>query len=375
MRTVKIITGLGLLLLAGLSILLVVRTHTKIDLYTYDDKLYIPHEMSGKIIVCSISPEDGKLTIVQKLDLNGASPHTIANSPNTDTLYVAVDNLKTTTGFSKYGIAIVEREKDGSLKLSATHPVENAGTQLAVDKTGRYLAAVDYYKSMVSVYELKGSIYTGKVIQQITSGITTHDVEFAPHNNAIYVPHTDMNGIYQYRFDSATGKLSSMQPAFVAGPRTDRKFHKPRHMVMHPSLMMAFTSNEEGGGISSWSIDAESGKLGLNETLSTLPEGLEKPASASDIDITPSGKFIYVANRVFSKLKIGVEGTVAGFSIDPKTGKLTKNGHFPACLIVNSIAIDSRGQYLYAACIDSTVLAYRIDASTGKLHPITEYEF
>ena len=78
------------------------------------------------------------------------------------------------------------------------------------------------------------------------------------------------------------------------------------------------------------------------------------------------GKFVYGSNRGHDSIAI--------FTVDPATGKLTAAGH-QATLGKNprNFAIDSTGTYLLAENQDSdSIVVLRIDPATGGLEQVDE---
>jgi 6-phosphogluconolactonase len=80
--------------------------------------------------------------------------------------------------------------------------------------------------------------------------------------------------------------------------------------------------------------------------------------------VSPDGKFLYGSNRGHDSLAI--------FSRDKSTGKLTPVGHQPTLgKTPRNFAIDPSGAYLLAANQNSdTVVVFKIDRATGKLTPV-----
>lgn len=75
--------------------------------------------------------------------------------------------------------------------------------------------------------------------------------------------------------------------------------------------------------------------------------------------MTPDGRFVYVANRGHD--------SIAGFSVDGNTGRLTSLGQTPTEQTPRSFTISPDGRFLYAAGQASgRVAAFRI-LSTGQL--------
>ena len=165
--------------------------------------------------------------------------------------------------------------------------------------------------------------------------------EFDRTGKFVYVPHTSPNKVYQYRLNLETGRLTPLKQPWVVGPDEDHQYHQPRHIAFHPTLDMAYTSNERGGGISGYKLNTRNGMLTLSQTLSSLPEGYTGSSAAADIKITPNGNFAYVSNRD-TETRDRHQDSIAAFKIGSK-GKLTRIGTFPTVWFPRSISIDGTG--------------------------------
>ncbi|MBI3468051.1 MAG: beta-propeller fold lactonase family protein, partial [Planctomycetes bacterium] len=109
------------------------------------------------------------------------------------------------------------------------------------------------------------------------------------------------------------------------------------------------------------SYDAERGVLKEIQTLTTLPHEVREGYSTAEAQVHPSGKFLYGSNRGHDSIAI--------FSIDPSSGKLTAVGHQPTGgKTPRNFAIDPTGQFLLAENQGSdTIVVFRIDPKTGEL--------
>ena len=89
-------------------------------------------------------------------------------------------------------------------------------------------------------------------------------------------------------------------------------------------------------------------------------------AFASDIHVTPNGKFIYGAVRTTS--------TLHGYKIDPEKGTLTVIGKWPTEKTPRGFNIDPRGKFLLAVGMDAASLTvHAIDQNSGELKNIKQY--
>src|SRR5205814_8596957 len=109
--------------------------------------------------------------------------------------------------------------------------------------------------------------------------------------------------------------------------------------------------------------DANAGALHEAQEVSTLPEHVDGANTGAEVDVHPSGRWLYVSNRGHN--------SVALFTIDSDTGTLTyveeqgtggfKPRHF---------GIEPSARHLAIGNQDSdTVLVCRIDAGNGRLKP------
>lgn len=334
--------------------------------------LYLASGQDKSITAYEVNDETGKLDERFRVETPG-NPGPLAFSPDKDFLYAAVTGLKG----GKAGVATFRRAGGGSLKLAGTATITSRTPYIRTDKSGRYLLAAHYSAGDVTVYRIRDGICTSELLDHKKTERTAHCIELDPSGQFVFVPHTSPNKVYQFRLDATNGKLIPNEPPFVVGPDDDHSYHQPRHFVLHPKLQIAYTSNERGGGITAWNLDPKSGTLSKMQTLSTLPPDFEGSSAAADIHLTPDGRFAYVSNRDLTKRPEGEmpRDTLAGFSIDPKSGQMKRIGYFPTAHFPRSFCIDLTGRFLYAAGQRSdTMFAYRIDQKSGKLKHIATYK-
>lgn len=175
-----------------------------------------------------------------------------------------------------------------------------------------------------------------------------------------YTTKTASKGIYTFRYDANTGKLT---PIGVAAETQD-----PSWVAIHPSGKFLYAANEAGKNsmVSAFSLDAQSGKLTL---LNQLPALGEDPCYLS---FDRTGKFLFVANYT--------SGNVVVFPIeaDGKLDAATANVHDEGTLGPNKerqegphahwIEASAGNRYVYVSDLGlDKVLIYKFDASSGKL--------
>ena len=113
-------------------------------------------------------------------------------------------------------------------------------------------------------------------------------------------------------------------------------------------------------------LDSSAGTLSAFQTITTLPECYTERNTCSRIQISSSGKFLYVPNRGHN--------SIAGFSVDASTGRLTAIGQVPTEAVPSAFSLDPAGNFVFAAGSASGRLAsYRIDGHSGGLTALETY--
>jgi len=334
--------------------------------------IYVASIVEKTVTTFGVNPDSGELTKISSLKLPN-SPGAMDLSPSGKHVYVAMAGRDAKTNTATAFVATLERQQDNTLLLSAVAKIATRPPYIRADDSGRYLMMAHYATGEINVYRIQDGIVTDEHLDYHKTEKTAHCVEMDPSGRFVYVPHTSPNAIYQYVLDSGTGKLIPNDPPVVSGPDEEHQYHQPRHIAFHPSLSMAFTSNERGGGISAYSLNRKTGALKLKQTLSALPEGYSGGAAAADIRITPNGKFVYVSNRDVEDREPH-QDSIAAFSIN-RRGDLQRVGTYPAVWFPRSMTINQSGRFLYAAGQKSgTLISYAIDAKTGALRALKTYD-
>jgi 6-phosphogluconolactonase len=336
-----------------------------------DQFLYLASTKDKNIVAYKIDEASGLLTEQFSVDLPG-NGGAMAFSPKSRYIYAAVTGLANNAA----GITTFRRRGNGRLKLLETATITSRPPYIQVDRTGKYLLAAHYGAGDVTMYRIKNGVCTSKLLSHIKTEKTAHCIEVDPSGRYVFVPHTGPNKVYQFVLDTRAGKLTANTPPFVEGPDKDHRYHEPRHYAHHPKLDMAYTSNENGGGITSWAFDPKTGRLTRKKTLCTLPPKYEGGSAAADIQITPNGRFAYVSNRSTKPLKKGVapEDTLCAVALDARTGDMTIVGHYLTGSHPRATCIDLSGSFFFA-CGQRTddLHTYRINKKTGALTPLKVY--
>lgn len=247
-----------------------------------------------------------------------------------------------------------------------------APCHLMVDETGSQVLVANYTGGNVACLPIQSS---GKlkgassVIQHEGSSVNprrqkephAHSINLSPNNKFAYAADLGIDKVLIYRFDPQAGTLTPNEPAFAEV----KPGGGPRHFDFHPSGKFAYVINELLSTVTAFEADKNSGALKAIQTISTLPEGYEGGNSTAEVQVDPSGKFLYGSNRGHN--------SIAMFAIDQETGKLTALGHqSTGGEIPRNFGIDPSGKVLVAANQKSNDLfVFRI-SSDGTLQRIGE---
>ncbi|MCA9216325.1 MAG: lactonase family protein [Planctomycetales bacterium] len=251
---------------------------------------------------------------------------------------------------------------DGTLSLINEVKVDVDPAYVEFDKTGKFLLTAYYVTGKAAIHRVSEK---GRISSDGTWYATddkAHGIVTDKTNRWAFVPHTGPNAIFQFHFKESDGTLA---PNSIAEKVQFESNTGPRHFSLHPNNRFAFTDLEQGSSITSLAFDENTGTLKPTQTLSTLPDGYDKPNSCARMELHPSGKFVYASNRGHD--------SIAGFSIDASSGKLTRVGIFRTEKTPRGFAIDPSGKFLVAAGEGSNRLAVYQIATSGVLSRIGTY--
>ena len=313
-----------------------------------DTFVYVSMAPEQKIQIYRLDPKDGKLTAVEAVAIEGA-PGALGVDPQKKFLFASIRSNSSLASFR----IDAATGKLKPLSTAALPKGENAAF-VGTDRTGRWLVSASYAAGKVVVHRLTDDgMIQSPAVQTIETAKTAHSFATDRENKFVFVPHVTPNAVYQFHLDSATGKLTD---AGKAAGGTDKA--GPRHIAIHPTQNLAFTSDEVGNSITAYRFDPATG-LKATQTLSTLPADFKGANTTAEVKVHPSGKFVWVSNRGHDSL--------AGFAID-ESGKLSALGQTPTEKTPRSFDFAPDGRYLFGAGEGSGKLAvYQIDRGTGKL--------
>ncbi len=254
-------------------------------------------------------------------------------------------------------------------KLTLINQVASKGADpcyIIVDKTGKYVLVANYTGGSVAVFPVAedGRLGEASAFVQHTGhgtnperqeGPHAHSIDLSADNRFAIVDDLGLDETIVYRFDKGT--LIPNGPQFGnADPGAG-----PRHFAFHPNGKFAYVVNEMGTSVSVFAFDGNAGVLRPQQTISTIPKGFAEHNDDAEIEVHPSGKFLYASNRGHD--------SIAVFTIDSNKGTLSfveyasTKGKTP-----RSFEIDPTGSLLFAENEKSNnIVVFRIDQQTGRL--------
>lgn len=130
----------------------------------------------------------------------------------------------------------------------------------------------------------------------------------------------------------------------------------PRHLVFSPDGRFAYLMSELSGYVTVFGY--HQGRL---DKLQEIVSDSVGARGGADVHLSPDGKFLYSSNRLKS------EG-IAIFSVDSKTGLLTRIGYQPTGAHPRQFNITPNGKFLLCCCRDGDkIQVFRRDVKTGML--------
>src|SRR6266849_4907542 len=283
-------------------------------------------------------------------------------------------------------IGAYSMQADGALKALARVQAAKVVMPMAVSPNRRLLYAASRSKPYtVHVNAVGGD---GRVLaeplQVIPVGRNAHSILVDATNRFVYVPNLGTDQIFQFVFDEKTGRLASNTPAVAQM----KQGSGPRHFIFSPDNKYVYLLSELVATVTTLSLDANTGLLTEASSASALPPdsklqpgaprgGIGAPGGppprntdndiwAADLHLTPNGKFLYASERT--------SNTLAAFSVDAGSGKLTYLSSTPTEKQPRGFAIDPKGRFLIASGEKSeTISVYAIDPASGALKLLQKY--
>jgi len=303
----------------------------------------------------------------------------LAVSPDRRLLYAGVRSKP----FSVYTYSI--DAQSGALKQLSTGPLHESFPYISTDRSGRFLFGASYGAHLVSVNPVSADGRVGDPMQVIPTARNAHAIIIDRTNKYVFVPHLGTDQIFQFVFDPKSGRVSANTPPVLQM----KAGSGPRHLIVSSDNRFVYLLNELTATVTTLALDGKTGLLSELGSASALPadsklvpgaprggigpggpgappRNVDNDIWASDLHLTPNGKFLYAAERTSSSL--------GGFSVDASSGKLTYLGSTPTEKQPRGFAIDPSGKYVVVSGEKSeTISVYSIDQAGGALRLLAKY--
>ncbi len=327
----------------------------------------VPSKSKG-IYAYRYDANSGKLTSLG-LAAETVNPSFLAIHPNRRFLY-AVNELASYKGQSSGAVSAFAIDS-ATGKLTLLNQVASRGADpcyISVDKTGKFVLVANYTGGSVAVFPVLQDGRLGEAsafVQHSGHGTNperqegphAHSIDLSPDNRFAMVDDLGLDELIIYKFNGTKGTLAPNDPPYAkldAGAG-------PRHFAFHPGGKFAYVISEMQSSVTAFAYDGRAGAFRSLQTVSTLPKGFAGRNDDAEIEVHPSGKFLYASNRGHD--------SIAVFAIDESKGALTLLEHVTTGgKEPRSFEIDPTGTRLFAANQKSdNIVVFRIDAKTGRL--------
>jgi 6-phosphogluconolactonase len=328
---------------------------------------------SRGIYLLDLDSRSGKLSAP---DLAGeaSNPSFLAIHPGGKFLYAVSERDEVDRQPGGAVLAFAIDEATGKLRLINHQSSRGAGPcHLIVDTPGKNVLVANYGGGSIASLPIAPDGRLGpssSFIQHRGMGTVPARQE-GPHAHSInldragrfaVVADLGLDKIFIYRFDSVKGTLEANDPPFAqVAPKSG-----PRHFAFAPDGRFGYAISELANTVTAFEYDASSGSLNPIQTISTLPASFAGKSYTAEVQVHPSGRFVYGSNRGHD--------SIAVFAVDASTGKLSSVGFVPTQgRNPRNFAIDPTGAYLLAENGDSgTIVVFQIDARSGALRATGE---
>jgi 6-phosphogluconolactonase len=324
---------------------------------------------SKGIYTMRLNMDTGQLS-TPELAAEALSPAFLAFHPTKRVLYAAneTDKFQDKPGGGVSAFAI---SKTGTLTpLNQQQSGGSGPCYVSVDHAGSRVLVANYGSGSVALLPLESNGRlkpASATVQHEGSGADpnrqkgphAHSINADPTNKFALATDLGIDRVLVYRLDPKKGTLIANDPPSAAlAPGSG-----PRHLAFHPNGRFAYVTDELKSTVTMFTWDATRGVLQELQTISMLPQGFSGSNTAAEVQVHPSGRFVYASNRGHDSIVI--------YAVDPQSGHLTLVGHQSTQgKTPRNFGIDPTGTYLLAANQQSdSIVAFKIDTTEGTLTP------
>ncbi|HED3066022.1 TPA: lactonase family protein [Kluyvera ascorbata] len=307
----------------------------------------------------------------------------VSSLPNVAQLTVSQDG-KTLYAASEVEKGVVQAWRiAASGELRELNQVASGGAgpvYLSLTPDGRHLLVANYVSGSIAVLPVKedGSLGDAVDVHQDQgpagaarpaaaaegsfavsdhNGPHAHMISADPSGKFVFSTDLGLDRIYQYRMDSASGKLTPNDPPFIAASSAGAG---PRHFVFTPAGDGLWLINEEASTLTFYHLDKQSGLLREGKTVSALPKEYKGTSFAAGLVLSQDGKQLYVANRLHNSI---AHFTVMADGSLKHQDDIWTRGDYP-----RTLTLDKQGHWLYVMNQRSdNITRFSVAPKDGKL--------
>lgn len=298
----------------------------KTRLYSSNATATMEDGESGSVSAFTIHPTDGKLTLLNTVSSGGAGPTFVSVHPSEKFLLVA--------NYFGGSIAVLPIRPDGSL-----------GSASDIQKGRGKVGPKKAKNAPPGSFAISGHETThAHMIQTDPSGRFVLSVDLG----------TDQLLVWQ--LDTDRGVLVPNEMPGMSLPPGDG----PRHFAFHLNGRWLYSLQEEASTVVMFDFDSASGGLTARQTLPITPPGFAGSSLASEILVSPDGKFLYAASRLHDAIAIFSIGESGALTY---VGEEWTHGDYPRTFNFNL-----SGDLLY--CCNQrgdNITTFRVDHESGRL--------
>lgn len=308
--------------------------------------VYVSNADSGDISVLQMD-HDGHLRAQSTVPVGG-NLMPMAIGPHRQVLYAA----RRSDPMAVVSLAIDPDSRD--LQPLGEAALPDSMAYVSTDLTGRFLLAASYPGHQLSVSPIAPNGTVGPVQQVLPTGPNAHAIMPSPCNRYVLATALGAGELMVLGFNAESGQLT---PAHSWAARAGAG---PRHFRFDPQGRRVYLLNELDGTVDVLAWEAAQARLSWVQTVGILPPDFSGKPWAADLHLTPDGRHLYTSERTSS--------TLAHFTVDAATGRLTAQGHTPVETQPRGFAIDPTGRYLLVVGqLSHHLSCWAIDPETGQL--------
>jgi 6-phosphogluconolactonase len=330
----------------------------------------VVNSTSKGVYVFKMNGRNGALTLVQVVEL--VDPSWVATDSSATHLY-ATSEVSTWKGTPNSGGLTAYAIDAGTGKLSVINDQPTMGAipaHVILDPSGHFALVANYIGANFTVVPVQsnGGVGPATDVFGVTGKGPNTARQEAPHPHQTLV---DPAGRFVFGPDLGTDKVWSwtLSTAGKLVPNGNLPYDQvasgsgPRHMSFHPSGQWVYVIDEMVSSVTAFRYDQIAGTFTWIQTISTLPANFTGESSTAEIIVHPSGKWVYGSNRGHN--------TIVAFRIDQTTGKLKViNWTSTQGSIPRGFNIEPTGRLMLVGNQNSdTVVPFRINQNSGRLHP------